>query len=697
MKTQKQVRKLSFYLLYILKLYKLSAMKASTLQRLRYQFDNFMSRGIGSMLIGLFLAFLASLGLVIIIRLATFYFFDLQGQYHQEAPHLNGDEYLDQDPFHHIYLTFLQMTDPGNMAQDIAAHPGYHISAIIAGMLGLILLSALVGLITTWLMGRMEQLRKGHSQVIEKGHVVILGWEPQRILEILRELIEANESEAKAAVCILAEKEKEEMDDFLSVHLPEKERLTTSVVTRSGSISCVTNLNIISVQTCRSVIVLSSCNQSASEEIRQISDARVAKAIMAVSSCDWESHDPEEYDELNIVAEIFNPHYRNIISSISKYRVTIIDAWNILAKIIVQTSRSVGLSVTYSELLSFEGCEMYFYQDNWKDLTFGEIQFHFDDGVPIGIRNSEGILINPPCEQKLTSDDSILIIADDDSTIHFSKKPVAAPSSDITFKESKLSQKQENILIIGWNQMAPVIIEQYADYILKDSSISILIEDASDSLKDEILEISNLYHDLNINLCDGDPFQVNVLKSANPSNIDNIIILNKAGDSTNAEKTDSETILILLLLRSIFEETECVNPPKLVAEVADSKNQMLVANSGVKDFIISNKLVSMIVTQISQEPDMKYVYDDLFEEDGSEIYLKPLNLYVDENELPSKLTFADCMRLAQQRHEVCIGIKRKELELDGEQNFGVKLIPEKNTTYELRADDCLVVVSEDET
>ncbi len=55
------------------------------------------------------------------------------------------------------------------------------------------------------------------------------------------------------------------------------------------------------------------------------------------------------------------------------------------------------------------------------------------------------------------------------------------------------------------------------------------------------------------------------------------------------------------------------------------------------------------------------------------------------------------MDIAQQRQEVCIGLKVQALENDMNRNFGVTLIPEKNTRWTLNPEDRLVVVSEDET
>ena len=102
----------------------------------------------------------------------------------------------------------------------------------------------------------------------------------------------------------------------------------------------------------------------------------------------------------------------------------------------------------------------------------------------------------------------------------------------------------------------------------------------------------------------------------------------------------------------------------------------------------------MIMAQISESRDIEKVYDDIFQEDGSEIYLKPATLYFDE--LPVEVTFADMIRIAQRREEVCIGVKKKALENNKDANNGVTLIPEKNTVYTLKAEDSLVVVAEDE-
>ena len=156
-----------------------------------------------------------------------------------------------------------------------------------------------------------------------------------------------------------------------------------------------------------------------------------------------------------------------------------------------------------------------------------------------------------------------------------------------------------------------------------------------------------------------------------------------------------KNIVTLLLLRNIFKKFgQTDTQTKIITEVLDSQNHELVAEAGVKDVIISNRLVSMIISQISENKHIRDVYDDIFQEDGSEIYLKPISLYFDE--IPESLSFADMIAIAQKRQEVCIGVKIKQDEDNLDKNQGIQLIPDKNQTFSLLEQDCLVVLSEDE-
>ena len=643
-------------------------------QKMHYRFDTFMAKGGRSIFIALVLAFTGSVVVFGAIR-------GIINMFVPKGAEREGG-FLNQ-----VYQAFNHLSDPGTMAYDIDSSGWFKLTAIISGMVGVVIFSALIAFITTALDQKLAQLKKGHSKVIEDDHSLILGWN-ERVAEILRELFLANESEDDPCVVILSEHEKEFMDDYLNVTLPDT--MNTRIVTRSGAISSLAQLDVVSVNTCRSAIVLASANQGASDEEMAASDTKVIKTVLALAAA------REEGKELNIVAEIFEERNRKIVENIAPGEVITVDTNEILAKILVQTSRSVGLSVVYGEILSFDGCEMYFHSDDWGDISFGELAYRWPDGIPMGLRHGDGTMtINPDPSVAVKSDDDVLILAEDDSTIEYRSEAVERPR-DIPLVDRRHDLGIERELIIGWTPKIEIILNEYADYLLDGSSVDIMLRAPDASVRGEIERIDRDLSGVDIRLLDEDPLTTEGLMAVEPFNYDNIIILSQAQENGDDERTDSETIVILLLLRRIFDANrDKVGKTKLITEVLDSENQPLVARAGVQDFIISNRFVSMLLAQISEDGDIKQVYDDLFEEDGSEIYLKSADLYFEQ--LPIEVSYADMIAIAQKREEVCLGVKLHEHEQNPDRNYGVKLIPEKDVRYTIGPEDALVVLAEDET
>ena len=67
-----------------------------------------------------------------------------------------------------VYVTFLQLTDPGNMAQDGPTSPQYKLAAVAAGLSGVILLSMLIAVVTTALDQKPDELKQGRSKVVDR-------------------------------------------------------------------------------------------------------------------------------------------------------------------------------------------------------------------------------------------------------------------------------------------------------------------------------------------------------------------------------------------------------------------------------------------------------------------------------------------------------------------------------------------------
>jgi len=658
-------------------------------ERLRYRVDTFLSKGSGALFIALTVSFLIALAVISILRW-VFLGMDVVLDFIMG----NGPTFMDvvRDFFYGIWLTWLQLTDPGNMAQDNqSASQLYKISAILAGMTGVVIFSALIAFLTTALDQAIDTLKKGHSKVLEEDHTLIIGWGP-RVAEILNELVEANESEKDPVAVVLSEEEKVDMDELLRIQWTDRRNLR--LVTRSGSTSSLRALAKVSAERAQSAIVLATCGAGASSAEKLTSDAKVIKTVLALVA-----HVGED-SEINIVAEIFDPRNRTVVKDIAPDRISVIDAEEILAKIMIQTSRTSGLSVVYAELLSFWGCELYYFNSPaWQGMSFGELQFHFPDGVPMGVRKPGEVLqLRTDPGYVMESDDEILIVAEDDSTIKYLPQPVMQPT-DMAIRDARIQPDKERMLLLGWSEKAPILISEYSEYVLEGSEAHVMIKSPGPSVAAALDELNEELENAGCTHIDKDPLDVDDLANVDPFSYNVIIILpQKPEEEPSPERVDSETIIVLLHLRKLQRLARQAGKKvetRIITEVLDSSNQELITRAGVNDFIISNRMVSMIFAQLANEPDIIDVYDDLFQEDGSEIYVKPAWLYFDK--LPLTCRFGDLMSCVRKRDtEICLGIKYKKYEHDAHENFGIKLIPEKDEEVTLGWTDGLVVLAEDD-
>lgn len=660
-------------------------------RRFRYWMDNYLSRGglqILKALTAVFLVLFAVVGFMRALFVVVF----------QQTYSESGGGVLRQ-----VWVTWLEMTDPGTQAYDLTSSPWFKVFAVISALLGIVFLSAVIAIMTTSIDSKLQDLRAGRSDVLEVDHTLILGWN-DRITDVLRELIEANESTDAAAVVILADRDKPQMDEFLRLHVAH--RASTRIITRSGVPTAAVDLEIVNPGAARSIIVLRGHESGGATGAQE--DIAVLKTIMSALMHTAGTDTP-------IVAEITDPDTREIADTLDRERVVLVDADSMLAKIIVQTSRTEGLSTVYNEVLSFRGAELYMSEHpEAVGQAFGRVGLHFVDGVPFGLRTGDGeIVLNPPSDRLVEDGDEIIVLAEDDSTIEWSAQPVCEPEPHGAPK-GLMERSIERELMIGWTHKSQMIIEEYADYLKPGSSIDVVTRNPDHDFAGLIGELNRNIEGIDIRVHDIDPRSALGLSSLRLEEYDNVLLLSQAGPGCeSSEHTDSETLTILLRLRQQligarpgFDDgtltASITDAPKghaplgrLVTEVLSPENEALIVQAGVKDVVISNQLVSSVISQLSEEPEMMTVYDSMFSEEGAEIYLKPADLYFDE--LPTSTRFADVMSRATARGEQALGYRRIRSDTESVKgNFGVKLNPAKDAVIALQPGDTIVVLAENE-
>ena len=638
--------------------------------KFKYRFDNFMSKGGFSIFAALLFLFFLAFVVMGIIRFVVGLL----------LPDESIGSLADQ-----LWRVFLQISDAGAVAEDGDASGVNKTIGIVTIFLGLVLFSSLVAFITSQFEAKLDDLKKGKSLVIEKGHTLILGF-GDRVLEIIRELIIANESERDAAAVVLSEREKDEMDDFFRDRL--EDRKTTRIITRNGITSSLQSLQKVSAEGARSIIILNDVEPDADPHAKELGDARVIKTIMAVMACTGEEGMPP------VLAELHNANKRQLARKIAS-NVTVIEEHTVLAKLIVQTSRISGLALVYDNLVGFDGCEVYFYAPGggWNGAAYRDAQLHFNTSSVIGYRTPDGrVVVNPPAETKMSDDWEALLIAEDDSTIEYLKNPVAAafPEGRPGISRERIVEKQ---LIVGWSKKSEIIVDEFADYLIDGSTIDLIVRETTEEMLRACDDLKKRHAELSINLFSGDIHDAAFMEELKPERYGNIVILKE--DGGDAELRDAETITTLLEFRQYFKASDEPVETQLISEVADSDNIDVIQEVGVKDFLISNKFVSKIYAQVSEEPDVLKAYEELFKAEGSEIYIKPVPLFL--RDIPSSVSFGDLCAAAIARNESCFGVRIAAEERDEERNHGIYINPAKDRMFSLTEGDFLITLAEDET
>jgi ribosomal protein S5 len=122
------------------------------------------------------------------------------------------------------------------------------------------------------------------------------------------------------------------------------------------------------------------------------------------------------------------------------------------------------------------------------------------------------------------------------------------------------------------------------------------------------------------------------------------------------------------------------------------RNRELAEVTQADDFIVSNKLTSLMLSQISENKELTAVFDDLFDPEGSEIYLKPVTHYVATGR---EINFYTVAEAARRRGEVALGYRRMKDAKNAEKAYGVAVNPKKHERLTFAPEDEVIVLAED--
>lgn len=614
--------------------------------RLAYGFDNLMSKGL--------IALIGLLGLVSLIFIALISgIVAIFGLYPPDGP---------LGFFEVFWGSLLRTLDPGTMGQDDGF--GFRAAMLAVTLSGVILVASLIGVISNAFNARIELLRKGRSRVLEKDHTLILGWN-SKVFSIIREISVANLSRTNPCIVILADRDKVEMED--EIHAKLKKISNSRVIVRSGDPMSLIDLEIANPNQARSIVILASDDDQDSDSV----SIKICMALVNSAS--------RKQSDYHIVGEIKEEENLEAAALVGGHEAHWILGDDLIARLIVQTSRQSGLSAVFTELLDFDGAELYpTSQPTLVGKTYGEALFAFRRSCVLGLISGASVELNPELGRKISATDQILVISEDDASIELGE-PVAVDTSNFA-QASRPPTLPERTLILGINRKIVEILEEMSKYMANGSQVVVVDNQPPPPLKN--------IGSLKVEFLESDPTDRRVLESMDVKAFDHIVVLADL-ERFSVQRGDARTLLTLLHLRDMAKRQGA--SLNIVSEMLDDRNRELAESTDADDFIVSDKLVSLMMAQLEENPGLAHVFKEFLTSDGSEIRLHPAEWYV---QLNTEVDFNTVIAAASHQGESAVGFSILANRQTDQRLHGVTLNPSRLEKVRFVEGDRIVVLTD---
>jgi len=583
--------------------------------------------------------------------------------------------------------------------------------AFLTSLGGMLVTALLLGIVGEAISDKVDDMKKGKSKVIEADHVVILGWN-SKVCGMVRQFSLANESEGGGCVVILADDDKEVLEERVIEVLGSLNLQGTRVIIRGGKPFLISDLLKISAHKAKAIIVTSPDDDYV--------DAFSLQAVLALKALEVKH---TEHSRLNghVVVEVNSGANENLIINVGGatmkiYPVVTHDA---IGRLMIQCSLQPGLAKVFLALLGFEGNEFYCQtKPEWTKHVagqkFGDVLMRFEHAVPVGFRRGDRTVINPSDHEVLIEGDQLLVLAEDNDTY----EPGPAPQivDDGVVPHYTEVKRVIRMLFVGWRRDihdmllvtdsfvppgselwlyddTPVDqrMREFDDIGFKESSLQnltvfhhtgnsgsrrhleqldfsrftsilVLAEDGFGK-GHEVLVTMMLIRDIQATRMVRAKKMTNKWRSKLSTSEENLKGFG-AGSGSSGGKLDKFGLAskFLQVAGSAAEEKShhlrSAKSVTVVAEILDPTTRRLVMDANAGDFVLSNEIVSMAMAMLAEDFVLHGVLKELlWSADGNEIYIRPTAQYLHPGE---RLTYYELLRRARLRRQIVMGYLDRE-------------------------------------
>ena len=502
-------------------------------------------------------------------------------------------QYPPKDAF---WDSLMQFIDTGNISS-VEGSTGIVITFLMVTFIGVCGWGSLIAMINKALQDRINNLSKGNAFIMEKNHAIILGY-GEEALTIVEQFIMAKVK----TIIILSDHNVDVIRKRVSFIKGYKK---SNVIIREGNTSRIENIKLLNIAKSSSISIINN------------DDTESLNILLALKKIIEE----EELDKkINICVLVHEEDTIEIIKSIEEknFVIHIIYKYEILYKLIAQSIIYTGLSNVYEDLFSNDGNVFYIETDhNFDNCKFEDAALKYlEKGmILLGItKEDRSPLLIPNYDNFIKKENRLVILSRNNNDDSINEYPDIKPS---------IIKYKNNILLICEDKRYDEIIKEISEYI-ENNNIAMISYDLIKSQK-------NKYK-----------FMLEKLKK---EGITKIVLISE--DNI----TDVKSINILLIIRQIIRK-ENLNIA-ILSLLNSIQKRNLIYSDDVRDFIVSGKLIGMLMAQASLSSNILYIFYGLLSKNGKDIIMSPYSDYFQESK-----TFQDVYLSLLKKKIVIIGVKR---------------------------------------
>ncbi|MCR5607933.1 MAG: hypothetical protein K6G26_02590 [Lachnospiraceae bacterium] len=608
--------------------------KLSFKERLLYWFDNKMSQG--------------SLGLIKLLSVVTV----IAALLFATILHYCGIRAGEEDAFGlelwDSFSTILNAWFPSY--ED--GWTGYRVMMTFCAVFGLLITSTLIGIISTAIMEKMDSLKKSDLAVLEKDHIVVLGFKSGEYT-LIQELVNGADKRP-CCIVIASDLDRETMEESIrsNVTFPKNVRIHC----RNINIFNPQELERCSISTCKTVLVSPADNDS------------TIRTLVAVTRILHEVNDKK----ITTIAVLSEDEERFPKALCEKYNIILLHTSETIARVIAHSCTQPGLSQTILEMFHFEGSEMHLVSlPEMQGMTFEELLCCIDDASPVGICKGKEMHINPGGDMVFEKDDSLLVFCEESDSTKIVKKQELQPLENLPVYEGAI--ETGDVVIIGCNEFLPTIVFE-----LPENVPNVILADVDKCFRDEIIESAKRRETpINVTFFENDVENLEEMEKLAAMGAHFILLTSHE----NSDSSDLQNIFRIMTLRDIKERNKLKF--NISMELRQEINENLLIPDISTEFVVSSHMSSLFLAQLSESPELLGAFDELLTNEGNEIYLKTAK----ELNCEGQWTVREIRRRILPQGYVMIGYMKSETM---KSDYNMKL--DKSITFE--SEDMLIVIGE---